>query len=105
MNKETILKPDYVKEMFAGIAQSYADGYTKLFKNAAIWLEKPIRTSRETKRRICSHDEICVLNGKLIDCDDKPTHVIIDTYGTLQDNILEIECKDLSTGEVIRVRL
>ena len=102
---KTTLRPDYVTEMFSTIAQAQSDSYTKLFKNAAIWLEKPIRTSRETKRRICSQDEICIFNGKLIDCEDKPTHVIIDTYGTLQDNILEIECKDLSTGEVIRVRL
>lgn len=88
------------KDLFETLFETFTDPYTKMFQLDAIWLEKPIRTSLETKRRITGNDLVLIENGKLIDCNDAPSHKIKLLHGTLSNTRFTITVENLSTNEL-----
>jgi hypothetical protein len=93
------------KSLFDTLFEANVAPYTQLMKLAAIWLEKPVKTSIEKKRRITKGDLISISNGKLIDCEGNPTHEIKECFGTMANNILKIEVLNLSNNEIETITL
>jgi hypothetical protein len=78
---------------------------TEMLPLNAIWMEKDIRTAREVKRRITHKDLVKIEKGSLVDCDDAPTHEIIELHGTAYNTKFSITVKDLKDGSVQTVSL
>lgn len=89
-------------EVFKGIN----DLYTKKGKLAAIWVNSPIITGEGKTSRLAAGAPLCIINGKITDCseDNKPTHSILECYGTLV-NQFELVCEDLETKETIIIKI
>ena len=101
----TILRQGLVDAMFQNIAEANTINHTKIFPMAAIWMEKPIRTSRERKVRLTENDLIYVENGEIKDCEGLPTHRIVKCEGTLANNILSFYLENLETKEIEKLEL
>ncbi len=95
--KETSPLLDYLADLFKP--------HTKLYPSDAIWLTKAVLTSKGRNIRITPGMEICIKDGQLIDCIDKPTHVITSMMGTLSDTGLQFSAMDLKSQELITIKL
>lgn len=83
---------------------------TELMPLDAIWLEKPLQMEGKRSIRIAAGDKVMVFAGQLINChesdpDLQATHVITECRGTLYSTLLEIDVKDLKTGEILTIKL
>ena len=98
-------RQDLVSKILEGVAEAYQDSRIKIYPLGAIWMEKVIRTSRETKRRLTVNDLILVENGEIIDCNGEPSHKILRCEGTLANNELYFVLENLATKETERLKL
>jgi hypothetical protein len=78
---------------------------TEMMPLVAIWLPESIRTSREVKKRITAKDLVTITNGILVDCNDAPTHEIIELHGTVNNSKFSITVKDLKDGSIQTISL
>lgn len=81
---------------------------TELMPLDAIWLEKPLQMANKRSIRIAAGDEVYVARlGILVDCDwiHSASHVITECRGTTYSTLLEIDVKDLKTGEILTIKL
>ena len=101
----TILRQGLIDAMFKGQAEANTFNHTKIMPMACIWMEKPIRTSRERKVRLTENDLIYVENGEIKDCEGLPTHRIVSCEGTLANNILYFYLENLETKEIEKLDL
>lgn len=92
-----------IKEL-TDVFSSVGKLYTEKRELAAIWLEKPIKTSEGKKVRICPDCLVWVKDGELVDGQGEPTHKVIECRGTLVSQF-ELDLQDLKTKEVITIKL
>lgn len=85
---------------------------TELVVLNAIWLEKPLQIAQKRSIRITKGDMVRVMAAygdecHLMDCTPllPPTHVITQCRGTIYSTLLEVECRDLNTNELITIKL
>jgi hypothetical protein len=97
-----------ILEAIAGVSRLS----TEQMELAAIWLEKPLQMASKRSIRIAPGDEVRVrrdyLAGPcLVDCTEilQPTHVITFCRGTIYSTLLEVDVKDLKTGEILTIKL
>ncbi len=88
---EKLLNPDLLKIMFEGITEQH----TKLFDMAAIWFDRPVKTSREVKKRLTMGDEICISNDIVVNCYGDAEWKIIKLQGTLDNAVLKMTLENL----------
>lgn len=93
-----------MEDLFNSIASSISKLYTEQRELAAIWLNKPVVTSKGRTVRIAPDDLITIENGLLVDNKETPTHKIIACFGTLNSQF-EITVVDLSTNEPSQIKL
>ena len=91
------------KELIELMMEGIADSYNKIFVLAAIWLDNPIKTSIESKRRITKGDLVKVQDGQLIDCNGIPTHKIVECRGNTSNTCLKLDLVNLITNEPITI--
>jgi len=89
-----------LNDMFSSIGKLY----TEKMELAAIWMDKPVKTSEGKKVRICPDCLVWVKDGELIDGEGEPTHKVIECRGTLVSQF-EMDCMDLETKEIITIKL
>lgn len=94
-----------VNKIFEGVADAYHTSFTRIYPVAAIWMERPYKTSREVKVRLKENDLIYVKDGKIEDCEGEPTHRIVRCEGTLGNNILYFILENLATGEIEKLNV
>lgn len=97
-----------VLDAIAGIARLS----TELMPLAAIWLERSLLMEGKRSIRIAAGDKVRIQGyvsfpPYLADVyTDRPaTHVITECRGTLYSTLLEIDVKDLKTGEILTIKL
>lgn len=85
---------------------------TEQMELAAIWLEKPLQMASKRSIRIAKGDEVHVMYPELAmawlaDVTDRnpATHVITLCRGTIYSTLLEVDVKDLKTGEILTIKL
>ncbi len=93
------------KSLFDTLFDLSISPYTKVMPLAAIWFATPIKTAKERTARVTDGDLIKAANGKIIDCDDAPTHEVKRCMGTIGNNILYFEALNLSTNEIETITL
>lgn len=71
---------------------------------AAIWLERPLKMSDHTSRRITEGDFVYCENGELKDCYLPPTHCITSLRGRGNSDF-EISVMDIKTKELQKIKL
>jgi len=86
------------------ILSSVGKLYTDKGVLAAIWLEKPVKTSEGKKVRICPDCLVWVKDGSLVDGEGEPTHKVIECRGTLV-SLFEMDLQNLITNELITIKL
>lgn len=91
---------DALQNFFSGLN----DLYTKQRELSAIWLEKPLQTATERTCRIAPDALVKVKDGRLVDCDDHPTHKVIGCIGAMY-NQFEFTLIDLLTNEPSQLKL
>lgn len=81
--------------------------FQKVMPLSAIWLISPVITSNGRTARIEEGDKIRVEDGWIVDIkDDKPsTHEVAECRGNIGNSILEMNIKDLQTGELSTLKL
>jgi len=70
----------------------------------AIWLNHTVNTGEGRKACICSDMHVWVKDGQIVEGEGKPTHIVLATRGTLSNN-LELDVKDITTGELLTIKL
>lgn len=70
---KAILRPDLVHSMMQEVEYIY----NRMWERPCIYLDEPILTSLERKRRLTVGDLVYVNNGEISDCYNRPTHRII----------------------------
>lgn len=84
---------------------------TDLIPLAAIWLEKPLQMEGKRSIRIAEGDKVrvewAIYSWIVVDVmPAKPaTHVITACRGTVYSTLLEVDVKDLKTGELLTIKL
>ncbi len=76
--------------------------FDKFMKLPCIWLDKPIIVQGSKTVRVAQGDYIKANDGKLITCDNNPTHEVISCWGTLQDNWY-IMALNLSNNQIEKI--
>lgn len=84
--------------------------FQKVMPLAAIWLTSPVITSKGRTARIEAGDKIRVFSSfSAMICDITEnwpaTHEVIECRGNIGNSILEMDIKDLHTGEVSTLKL
>lgn len=82
--------------------------FQKVMPLAAIWLDKYVRIETKNRTaRIQTGDKIRVEDGRIVDIQDsKPsTHEVAECRGNIGNSILEMDIKDLQTGELSTLKL
>jgi hypothetical protein len=81
--------------------------FQKVMPLAAIWLVAPVITSKGRTARIEEQDKIRVEGGWIVDIKDgnPSTHEVIECRGNIGNTILEMDIKDLKTGELSTLKL
>lgn len=69
----------------------------------AIWIEKGLVTKNGKVYRIAPGDFITIKDGKLIDSNDDPTHVITSCNGNIANTELFIVCADVKTFQLQKI--
>jgi len=92
-------------ELIDFMQQHISDTFEKMWPLAAIWLEKPVLTSLEKKRRITANDLVTIENGSLVDCNGSPTHKIKMLHGTMANHQFSITVENLITNEISIIKL
>lgn len=78
--------------------------YTEPRELEAIWLNRSIQTPFGRTVRVTTGTLLKIVDGKLVDFTDEPTHKVIGCYGTLV-NQFEITVLDLKTNEPSQIKL
>lgn len=77
----------------------------KLFKIAAIWMERPVTfESGYRTRRLSAGMRIRVVDGLVADSGEA-THYIEECWGTLSDSELWFELYDLKNDDQLKLRI
>lgn len=98
------------KDVFEAIAD-LSRLSTDLIVHESIFLDEALQMPEKRCRRIMAGDAVRVENGKLVNCVYSSallfpaTHVITECRGTIYSTLLEVECRDLNTNEVITIKL
>lgn len=86
------------------IFESISRLYTEPRELNAIWLNRSIQTPFGRTVRVTHGTLLKIVDGKLVDYTDEPTHKVIGCFGTLV-NQFEITVLDLKTNEPSQVKL
>src|SRR5689334_2961323 len=94
------------KSIFSPIAALLNPASFPVMPLTAIWLNTPIWTAKDLKRRITEGDQVCIQNNELIDClgDHKATHQITGCYGKPTSDF-SITVIDLKTQELSQIKI
>jgi hypothetical protein len=81
--------------------------FQKVMPLAAIWLISPVITSKGRTARIEGEDKIRVVDGWIVNIQDgnPATHESFFLSGNIGNTILEMDIKDLKTGELSTLKL
>lgn len=81
--------------------------FQKVMPLAAIWVTSPVITSKGRTARIEAGDQIRVIDGWIVDIQDgnPATHEVIECRGNIGNSILEMDIKNLETGELSILKL
>lgn len=82
---------------FKAIGDSY-NFLNNVHPLAAIWLTKPLVTQQGRTVRIRDGHLVKVEEGKLVDCTDEPTHLILQCFGA-DSHSFSVKAKNLETGK------
>lgn len=87
-----------VFESFIDLAKSF----NKVYPLAAIWLNKPVKTTTDKTCRITKGHEIRVYERWIEDVTDTlpATHKVIECMGTIGDSILRLELENIETKQL-----
>lgn len=97
-----------INELFETLAQAMNPANNKTMPLAAIWLEKPLQTSKEKTVRITEGHFVHVdKEGKLQDCtkETPATHRITGCYGKIGDTDLHFSAINLKSLELIKIKI
>ena len=96
------LKTNTMTDIFETLSKSFAPLPT--MELAAIWLDKPVVTNEGKTVRLCRGHQVLVVNDKLVDVVDDPSHQVLKVFGKSNSDF-SILLVDLCNFDLLTIKL